>query len=107
MRAPITELEAALARCRADGCTCFIAFYSSKVNVTISKSAYSGSNNTEFTVKGEGDSVAEAFDMAFNNFPKNPLDGASKWVNNRLAAPNETPVDATFTEVKSDDDIQF
>jgi hypothetical protein len=95
----LAELETAFVRCREQELTCFVSFYSKKVGVTLTKYAYTGGNNTEFQVKGEGDSVAEAFDMAFNNFPKSPLDGASKWKSDRLAAPEKVE-EATFTDIK-------
>ena len=101
----IVELEAAVTRCREQEVNCSLYFYGGKVNVTLSKSAYSGGNNTEYNVKGEGITVEEAFRNAFNNFPKNPLDGASKWQSDRLAAPEKVE-EATFTETK-DDEIPF
>lgn len=91
----ITELEAALTKCRSDELTCFVSFYGKKVSVSLTKYAYTGGNNTEFNVKGEGDTVAEAFEMAFNNFPKNPLDGASRWKSDRLTGP---VTEGEFTE---------
>lgn len=91
----IAQLEAAFTRCRAAECTVFVSFYRDKVHVTISKAAYTGSNNLSFNVKGEGTSVTEAFDRCFANFPPNPLDGESKWVSSQLAP----PVDAKFTEI--------
>lgn len=46
--------------------------------VTLTKYA-SGFMGTQTTVHGKGKTVEEAFLSAFENFPKNPLDG-SHWV---------------------------
>lgn len=99
----ILELEAALTKCRADELTCFVSFYGKRVSVSLTKHAFTGGSSTEFNVKGEGDTVTEAFRMAFNNFPKNPLDGASKWKSDRLPMPGDEPVDGQFTETSDAD----
>lgn len=92
----IEQLEAGLARCIAMECTCFVSFYSKKVHVSISKAAYVGTNNVAFDVKGDGDTVREAFERCFANFPTNPLDGVSKWASSQLPPPPAE--DAVFTE---------
>lgn len=88
----LTELQAALDRCIANGYTVFVSHYSHKVHVTLSRHGY-GAHAMSVEVKGEGDTVAEAFESTFRNFPTNPLDGVSHWASNQLGVS-----DGEFTE---------
>lgn len=94
----LSELQTALDKCRADGFVCFVSIYGPNVHVTLNKYATSTSK-LSMKVEAEGATMAEAFEQAFANFPSNPLDGATKWHDPRLAAPitegefNEIPLD--------------
>ena len=92
----LTEIQTAFDSLTAQGFTFFFSHYSKKYHITLTKSSYTGSNSTEMTVKGEGDTITECVEHALNNFPKNPLDG-SRWKTDRLAAP-EPVEEGTFTE---------
>jgi len=94
----IEQLEAAMQHCRVEEYYIHISMYRDTVNITLSKYA-TGQSRTEVSVKGEGPTVRDAFANALANFPKNPLDGASKWATNRLESP-EPIEDGTFTETQ-------
>jgi len=89
----IQELEDAFDRVRGDGYYCFISIFGGgDVDVSIGKNTY---GKTEVGVKGRGKTVKEAFDAAFANFPKDPLDG-SKWIK-----PPQTPaIGTTVDDIK-------
>lgn len=94
----LTELQTAVDRCLDTGFTCFVSFYASKVHVTLNKYAHSGTPGLAMEVKAEGVTVIEAFERALANFPANPLDGATKWHDPRIAGPI---TEGEFTELGS------
>lgn len=94
----VHELDLAFRKCLAEGYTTFVSSCGSRVSVSLHKYAHSGTPGLTMEVRAEAPTVAEAFEKAFANFPKNPLDGATRWADNRIAAPVE---DGEFTETKS------
>ena len=92
----IEDLEKAFKTCVAEGYTAFISFYGNKVHATLTKRG-NNAGGLQMEVRSEGDSVSEALTGCFANFPINPLDGATRWKDNRLTAPVEEGV---FTETK-------
>lgn len=83
----LSQLEEAHSRAIASGYSYSFYFYGSTVACRLTKDTY-GAARVE--VQGEGATPAEALAVALSNFPPNPLDG-TKWKNNQLAAPGDTP----------------
>lgn len=77
----LQEVSDAFDRVIADGFSFFASFYGKKWHVTLNKYTYQG---VALEVKGNGDTIFEAVETALNNFPKNPLDGSSRWASDRL-----------------------
>jgi hypothetical protein len=98
----LEELQTALDRCREQGFTTFVSCYGPKVRVNLSKSTYTGVTGLkELKIDAEGDTVAEAYEAAFSNFPINPLDGISRWKNERLAAPATDVEPGEIVEIRN------
>lgn len=96
----MAALQQAFTKCIAEDYGCFVAFssYRKTVSVHLNKHA-TADNPMSLEVKAEAPTVSGAFELAFKNFPKNPLDG-SKWATNRLAPPSGPVEDGEFKETE-------
>jgi hypothetical protein len=91
------ELEVVVSRCVADEYSLFLSAYKDykgnpRVGITLTKRA--ANFGLEVQVKGDGQTVGEAFEKALCNFPANPV--GAVWDSVRLAPP---AVDGEFTEL--------
>ena len=91
----IEQLNAGIARARAEGYTVFVSLCGKTVSVSLRKYRI-GDSQFAMDVKGEGDTVEAAFAVCFANFPKNPLDGAGAFATDRLTGPI---TEGEFTEI--------
>lgn len=94
----IEQLNAGIERARAEGYTVFISLYHKKVHVSLNRYR-TGDSTFTMDVKGEGDTIEEAFAVCFANFPTNPLDGAGAFATDRLTGPI---TDGEYTETLDD-----
>ena len=81
MKPTLTQLSEGFDRAISMGYCCNVSIYGfdkTGFNVTLTKYA-SGFGGTQTTVHGKGKTVEAAFQSAYENFPKNPLDG-SQWI---------------------------
>jgi hypothetical protein len=81
MKPTLTQLSEGFDRAISLGYCVNVSVYGwekATVHVGLTKYA-SGFGGTETKVAGKGATVEEAFQAAFENFPKNPLDG-SQWI---------------------------
>lgn len=85
MKPTLTQLSEGLDRAISLGYCAHVSVYGwEKATVHVSLTKYvSGFGGTEVKVEGKGATVEEAFQAAFENFPKNPLDG-SQWVEAKI-----------------------
>lgn len=91
----LEQLNSAIDRALSMDYTISIYSHKNFNTCNINKHTASGA---QVQVEGRGETLNEAIEKCFANFPENPLDGTG-WQNNRLSAP---PIDAEFTEVKKD-----
>lgn len=92
------ELEYVVARCVEDEYMLFLSAYKdykNKPHVAVTLTKRAGGTSLEVQVKGEGETVTEAFEKALCNFPRNPV--GAVWDSRRLAAPF---AEATYTELE-------
>lgn len=82
MKPSLTQLSEGFDRAVSLGYCVNVSTYSfdreNPFHVTLTKYA-DGYAGTQTTVSGKGPSIEAAFQAAYENFPKNPLDG-SQWV---------------------------
>lgn len=98
----LEQLNAGCEQAIKEGYSIFLsAFINHKgvVKFSVSLSKYSTSGTT-MKVEGSGDSPSQAFENCFANFPKNPLQTGTGWVNHQLTPPSPVE-DGEFNEVES------